>query len=137
MASWKPVDIDPIDRDEIIEEDDKWDDNLMDKPEERFDKLKKFNATLGISSDKDVEYNITIDKLKLKKYMIELVANEIYDKTTKLFNKTRKRLGIKGGANIKEQIRNYDSFDLYNNGNLTFVLNNEVMGLGNINEGID
>ena len=30
MALWEPVDIDPTDRDEIEEEDDKWDDNLMD-----------------------------------------------------------------------------------------------------------
>ena len=29
MASWEPIDIDLIDRDEIGEEDDKWDDTLM------------------------------------------------------------------------------------------------------------
>ena len=51
MASWEPVDIDPIDRDEIVEEDDKWDDNLMNELEERFNKLKEFNATLMTSSD--------------------------------------------------------------------------------------
>ena len=33
MASWEPVDIGPIDRHEIAEEDDKWDDNLMTEPE--------------------------------------------------------------------------------------------------------
>ena len=33
-----------------------------------------------------------------KKDTIELIANEMYDKTTTLINKRRKRLGIKGGA---------------------------------------
>ena len=130
MASREPVDIDPIDCDEMGEEDDEWDDNLMNKLEERFKKLKEFNATLGPSSDKDVEYDITIDKLKLKKDMIELVANEICDKIIKLLNKTRKRSVIRGGVNIEEPIVNYD-------GNLTLVRKNEVIGLGNISEGID
>ena len=31
MASWEPVDIDQADRYEIEEEDDKWDDNLMNE----------------------------------------------------------------------------------------------------------
>ena len=48
MDSWEPVDIDSTDRDEIEEEYDKWDDNLMDELEERFNKLKKFNATLEL-----------------------------------------------------------------------------------------
>ena len=78
MASCEPVDIDPTDRDEIGEEDDKWDDNLMNELERRFEELKQFNATLETSSDKDVENDI-FDKLRLKKElktdMIELVAN--------------------------------------------------------------
>ena len=109
----------------------------MDKLEERFDKLRQFNATLGTSSDKDVEYNIKIDKLKIEKDTIELVADQTYDKMTKLFNDTRKRLRIKGGANTEEPIRNYDGFDLDDNGNLIFVRKNEVIGLDNINEGLD
>ena len=40
MASWEPVDNDPTDGDEIEEENDKWDDNLMDKLKERFNKQK-------------------------------------------------------------------------------------------------
>ena len=36
-----------------------------------------------------------------------------------------------------EPVRDYDSFDIDNNGNLTFVHKNEVIGLGNINEGLD
>ena len=64
-------------------------------------------------------------------------TNEIYDKITKLFNERRKRLGIKGGANIVEPIRDYDTFDIDDNGNLNFVRKNEVIGLGNIDEGLD
>ena len=79
------------------------------------------------------------DKRRLKKDTIELVANQnqIYEKMTKLFNDTRKRLGIRGGANTDEPIRNYDSFDLDDNGNLIFVHKSEVIGLGNINKGPD
>ena len=73
----------------------------------------------------------------MKEDTIELVANQIYDKITKLFNEKRKRLGIKGGANMVEPIRDYDSFDIDDNGNLTFVRKNEVIGLGNIDEGLD
>ena len=73
----------------------------------------------------------------MKEDMIGLVSNQIYDKRTKLFNERRKRLGIKGGANIVEPIRDYDSFDTDDNGNLTFIRKNEVIGLGNINKGLD
>ena len=127
MASWELVNVDPIDRDEIGEEDDKWGDDLMNDLRNRLDELRRFNATLETSSDKD----------KLKKGTIKLVANETYDKITNLFNNTRKRSGIKGGSNIWEPIRNYDSFDPDDNGNLTFVHLNEVIGLGIINEGLD
>ena len=85
------------------------------------------------SPDKDVE-NVTLEKNKVKKDTIELVANKIYDKITMLFNERRKRLGIKGGANIEEPTANYNSFDLDDNGNLTFVRNNEDIYIGNINE---
>ena len=63
MASWEPVDIDPTDRDEI-EEEDKWDDNLMNELERKFEGLRQFNATLETSSDQNVEKNITLDKLR-------------------------------------------------------------------------
>ena len=61
----------------------------------------------------------------------------MYDKITTLFDKRRERLGIKGGANIVEPIRNYDSFDLDDNDNLTFKYENEDVYLGNINKGLD
>ena len=68
--------------------------------------------------------------------IIELVADQMYDRITKLFNEWRKRLGIKGGVNIVELIREYDSFNMDDNGNLTFVRQNEVISLGNIEEGL-
>ena len=37
---------------------------------------------------------------------------------------------------MEEHIRHYDSFDLDDNGNLTLKYKIEVMGLGNINEGL-
>ena len=62
MASWEPVDIDPIDCDEIEEEDNEWEDNLINEPERKIEKRRRFNATPGTSSDKD----ITIDKLRFE-----------------------------------------------------------------------
>ena len=75
MASWEPVDPVDIDHYEIVEEDDKWDDNLMNELEKKCEGLRRCNATLETSSDKDVENNITFDKLRLKGDTVELVVN--------------------------------------------------------------
>ena len=76
--SWEPVDIVPTDRDEIEEEDDKWDDNLTNELEKNFEELRRFNATFETSSDKDVEKNITLDKLdRIKKLRDELLNKSI------------------------------------------------------------
>ena len=72
----------------------------------------------------------------MKKDTIVLSANQIYDKITKLFNDTIKRLGIKGGDSIEEPIRNYDNFDLDDDGKLTFKYKNNVINFGNIIEGL-
>ena len=104
----------------------------MNDLQRRFNELREFNTKLETSSDTD----IMLEKNKMKKDMIELVANQIYDRITKLINNRRKRSGIKGGANIEEPIVNYDSFNPDDNGNLTFVRKNEVINLGNINEGL-
>ena len=81
-----------------------WDDGKITEVEVKLEELRHFNARLETSPDKDVG-NITLEKRKVKEDTIELVANQIYDKITKLFNERRKRLGIKGGANIVEPIR--------------------------------
>ena len=136
MASWEPVDIDPTDRDEIGEEGDKWDDDLLNELERRFEELRRFKATLETSSDKDLENDI-LDKLRLKKelkkHTIELVANQIYDKMTKLFNDMKERFETEDKIAVEPQ---YKCFNLDDNGNLTFVHKNEVIGLGNIYEGL-
>ena len=88
MALWGPEDIDPTNRDEIGEKDDEWCDDLMDDLERRFNKLKHFNARLETSPDKDVG-SITLEQRRVKKDTIELVANQMYDKITKLFNKRK------------------------------------------------
>ena len=77
-----------------------------------------------------------LEKNKVKQDTIELVANQIYDKITKLFNERRERLGIKGGDKIVEPITYYNSFTLDDIGKLTFTYKNEVIGLGNINKGL-
>ena len=85
MATWEP-DIDPFDRDEIGEEDYRWDDTFTNKLETRLNELRQFNKTLDESRDEDL-IDITIKtKNALKKDTIELIANEIYDKLTNLFN---------------------------------------------------
>ena len=49
--------------------------------------------------------------------MIELVADQIYDKMTKLFNDTRERYEIESKVTVEPQ---YKIFNLDDNGNLTF-----------------
>ena len=77
--------------------------------------------------------DIKLDKDKLKKDTIILVANQIYDKITKLFNDKREKFKIEVKVTVEPR---YESFDLNNDGDLTFVHNNEVINLGNINEGL-
>ena len=95
MASWEPVDIDLIDRDEIGEEDYEWGDDLMTDLEKRFEEPRQFNKTMVERRDKNIrnESMIFIDALRHK--TIELVADQIYDKLTILLNDTRKIIGIK------------------------------------------
>ena len=66
----------------------------------------------------------------------ELVANQIYDKLTIIFNKARERLGINNGTPIEEPTIKYDSFKLAADGSLTFKHKRTVIDLGNINKRI-
>ena len=88
------------------------------------------------SGDESVrdESIILVDVLKHE--TIELVADQIYDKLTNLFNNTRKRLGILKGIPIAEPIRNYDNFKLAEDGEISYVYKRTVIDLGNINEGL-
>ena len=135
MATWEP-DIDPFDRDEIGEEDYRWDDTFTNKLETRLNKLRQFNKTLDESHDETL-IDITMKtKNALKNDTIELIANEIYDKLTKLFNYRRKRLGIKGGMLIVDPIRDYSKFKLKTDGTLSYKYKKTVIYLGNIDKGL-
>ena len=135
MATWEP-DIDPFDRDEIGEEDYRWDDTFTNKLETRLNKLRQFNKTLDESHDETL-IDITMKtKNALKNDTIELIANEIYDKLTKLFNDRRKRLGIKGGTPIVDPIGDYSKFKLKTDGTLSYKYKKTVIYLGNIDKGL-
>ena len=135
MATWEP-DIDPFDHGKIEDEDYKWDDTFTNELETRLNKLRQFNGTLNESTDEDTIEMTDKTKNALKKDTIELIANEIYDKLTKLFNDRRKRLGIKGGTPIAEPIRDYSKFKLRNDGTLSYKYKTTVIYLGNIDKGL-
>ena len=133
MASWEP-DIDPFDRDEIGDEDYKWDDDVIKDLDLRFNKLREFNETLNESTDVD---NIEITEKAinaLKHDTIELAANQIYDKLTIFFNNDRKRFGIQGGKPITEPVREYRNFKLTKNGKLSYKYKRTIIDFGNIND---
>ena len=121
------------------EEYDKWDDDIMKNLEIRFNKLREFNRDLNESIDDDhIEMTEKVKDV-LKKDTIELVANQIYDRSTIMFNDTRERLGIESDTPI-EPLRKYNNFKLGDDGSLTFVYKSKsrrtVIDLGNINNRI-
>ena len=131
MASFEPVD---IDRDEIADEDNKWDDDLMSDLERRFNQLRQLDVTLNESCDEDLINVTTSTGDALKHDTIELVANRIYDKLNISFNNARKRLGVQKSIFVVETIRNYDNFKLADDGKISCIDNRTVIDLGNINE---
>ena len=133
MATWEPEGIDIADRDDI---DDRWDDTFTNKLETRLNKLRQFNETLNESTDENLIDTTIKTKNALKKDTIELIANEIYDKLTKLFNDRRKRLGIKGGTPIADPIRDYSKFKLKTDGTISYKYKKTVSYLGNIDKGL-
>ena len=135
MATWEP-DIDPFDRDDIGEEDNRWDDTFTHDLETRLNKLRQFNNTLNESTDEDIIEITEKTKNALKKDTIELIANQIYDKVTKLFNDRRKRLDIKGGTPIADPIRDYSKFKLKTDGTISYKYKKTVIYLGNIDKGL-
>ena len=133
MDSFEPVD---IDRDGLGDEYDKWDDDMVKDLEIRFNKLREFNRDINESIDDDhIEMTEKVKDV-LKKDTIELVANQIYDKLTNMFNNARERLGIENGTPI-EPLRKYNNFKPDDDGSLTFVYKSKskrtVIYLGNIN----
>ena len=131
MATWEPVD---INRDDMGEEYDKWDDDFMNDLEIRFNRLRGFDETLNESTDADTIEMTEKTKYVLKHDTIELVANQIYDKLVTMFNNDRKRFGIQKGQLVLNPIRKYENFKLADDGELTYVYKRTAIDLGNINE---
>ena len=132
MASLEP---EPLDVDIYGTEDKEyeWDDYVVNDLVERFKEISKFNRTLNRSYDEDIIDKTTNAKKVLEHDIIELVANQIYDKLTIYFNDIRKRLGIQKGKPIAEPIRNYSGFVLEDDGEISFISNGAIVDLGNIN----
>ena len=134
MASWEPVDITHFDRDDIEDVYGDWGDDFKNDLEVRFNRLRKFNATLNESTDENAIDMTEKAKDRFKCGTIELIANKMYDRLTISFDNTR--LGIQKGEPIVKPIRNYDNFKLADDGTLTYVDKRTVIDLGNINEGL-
>ena len=118
MATWEPVD---INRDDMGEEYDKWDDDFVNDLEVRFNRLRGFDETLNESTDEDTTEMTEKTTYALKHDTIELVANQIYDKLITMFNNDRKRFGIQKGELLLNPIRKYENFKLADDGELTYI----------------
>ena len=46
MATWDPEDIDLTDRDGLGDEDDKWDEHVMNDLQKRYEELRQFNKNI-------------------------------------------------------------------------------------------
>ena len=86
------------------------------------------------STNKDFDKNVTIEKSKMNKDTIQLVADEIYDKMINLFYDTREKFKTEDKITVEPQ---YKTFNLDDNGNLTFKYKdkgkNKFIKFGNIN----
>ena len=133
MTSFEPVD---IDRDEVADEDDKWDVDVVDDLQKRFEELRQFNLKYNKSRDEATREEALTFAVATRHDIGELVANDIYDKLTIMFNNARERLGIENGTPIEEPSIKYNSFKLADDGSLTFVYKRTVIDLGNINKRI-
>ena len=134
MATWDPEGIDIADRDGLGEEDDNWDERSMNDLQKRYEELRQFNIKYNKSRDKTTREETSIYIDSTRHDIEELVANQIYDKLTTMFNNNRKRLDIRKGEPVLDPIRKYDNFKLPDDGSLTFVYKKIAIDLGNINE---
>ena len=136
MARWEPEGIDIADRDGLGEEDDNWDEYAMNNLQKRYEELRQFNIKYNESRDKATKEETSIFIDSTRNDIDELVANQIYDKLTTIYNKARERLGINNGTPIEEPTIKYDSFKLADDGSLTFKYKRTVIDVGNINKRI-
>ena len=137
MATWDPEGIDIADSDGLGDEDDSWDEYAMNDLPKRYEELRQFNIKYNKTRDKATREETSIFIDSTRNDIEELVANQIYDKLTTMFNKARERLGIENGTPIEEPFIRYKSFKpADDDGSLTFVYKRTVIDLGNINERI-
>ena len=102
MATWEPEGIDIADRDGLGDEDDSWDEYAINDLQNRYEELRQFNIKYNKSRDEAAREE-ALNLAEVTRHDIEeLVANQIYDKLTNMFNKTRERLGINNGTPIEE-----------------------------------
>ena len=73
-------------------------------------------------------------KYALERDTIDLVANQIYNKLTTLFNNDRRRFGIQKGEPVLNPIRKYHNFKLADDGKISYIYKRMVIDIGNINE---
>ena len=133
MATWEPVD---IDRDGLGDEDDSWDEYAMNDLQKRYEELRQFNIKYNQSRNKATREETLILMDLTRNDIEELVANQVYDKLTTMFNRARERLGIENGTPIEEPSIRYNSFKLADDGSLTVIYKRTVIDLGNINKRI-
>ena len=137
MASLDPVDISHFDHDEIddeIEDEDvKWDDDVIKELERRYEEIRqlyiKYNKSRNEATREEALTLMEVTRNNIE----ELVANQIYEKLTIMFNNDRKRFSIQKCESILEPIIKYDNFKLADDGKITFVDKRMVINLGNIN----
>ena len=105
----------------------------MNDLERRFNQLRQFNETLDESRDEDIIGITMSTKNALERDIVELVANQIYDRLAFSFENNRKRFGVEGGVPILGPLRNYGNFKLADDGEISYVYKRTVIDLGNIN----
>ena len=81
-----------VDLDGTGDEEYEWDDDVMNDLEGRFERLRQFNKKFNESRDKDTREETSIFIDSTRHDIEELIAYQIYDKLTILFNNTRKKL---------------------------------------------
>ena len=136
MAIWEPEGIDIADRDGLGDEDNSGDEYVVNDLQKRYEELRQFNIKYNKSRDKVTREDTSTLMEVTRNDIEELVANQIYDKLTNMFNKARERLGINNDTPIEEPSIRYNSFKLADDGSLTFIYKRTVIDLGNINERI-
>ena len=69
----------------------------MNDLEKRFEELRQYNRNFNESRDKDTREETSVFIDATRHDIEELVADQLYDKLTILFNNTRKTFGIQKG----------------------------------------